>query len=170
MLQINEAKGPKEQRNLFSREVQSKIDNIREKDRNKYEMYKLLFFLISILLIVIIGKTSPKCKGPIIKDIISSFDYYNAKKFDLNFEKNYSGTNGYIYQDIIFNPLNFLISSQMKWKNNLFDKLSNKDKDENNLKIYKETKLISSLRIIFYEIILDKDILYYLLIFVIIMR
>jgi hypothetical protein len=50
---------------------------------------------------VIIGKTAPKCKGPIIKDIISSFDYYNAKESDLNAGRNYSGSNGYIYQDII---------------------------------------------------------------------
>ena len=162
MLKINEDKGPKEQRKLFSKEIQPKIGNTQAKNRNKYEIYKLLFFIILMLFFVMKVKISLKYKRPLIKDIIFSFDYYNriksAKILDLNLERNYYGINGYIYQNIIFNPLNILISSQMKWKNNLFDKLSNIDKDDNNLKIYKKTKLISSLRIIFYKMILDKDI------------
>ena len=73
MLQINKDKGPKEQRKLCSREIRRKIGNTQEKDRNKYEIYKLLFFLISIL-IVIITKISLKCKRPIIKDTFFFFD------------------------------------------------------------------------------------------------
>ena len=134
MLQKNEDKGPKEQKSLFSSEAQSKIEHAQEKDRNTYETGKLLFFLIAMLLITMTVKISIKYKGPIIKDNIFSFDYYNgtknAKKLDINFERNYSGTNGYIYRDIFFNPLNFLISSQVKWKNNIFDKFANMDKTE----------------------------------------
>ena len=165
MLQINEEKGSKGEKSLYSNEAQPKIDYTQEKDRNTYETSKLPFFLIAMFLITMTVKISFKSKGPIYKDIIFSFDYYNgtknAKKLDINFERNYSGTNGYIYQDIFFNPLNFLISSQAKWKNNIFDKFANMDKteDNNNLKIYKETKLVSSLGIIFNEMILDKDVL-----------
>ena len=109
MLQINEDKEAKEQKSLFSSEVQSKIDPAQEKDRNTYEIIKLLFFLIAMLFIVMTLKIFLKSKRPIIKDTFLFFGNYNgiknAKKLDLNFERNYYGINGYIYKDIIFNPL-----------------------------------------------------------------
>ena len=115
MLQIDEYKGQKEQKCLFPRDVQPKKCHALEKDINAYKIGKLVFFLIAILLIEMTVKLSLKPKGPTIKDIIISYDYYNRikdpKKLDLNFERNYSETSGYSYQDIIFNPLNFLISS-----------------------------------------------------------
>ena len=60
MSQINEDKGSKEQRKLCSREIQLKIGNTQKNDRNKYEIYKLLFFLILMLIAMIIVKISLK--------------------------------------------------------------------------------------------------------------
>ena len=72
----------------------------------------------------------------------------------------------FLYNNHLFLTSFKIDSSQEIYNHFIFDKLSNinKTEDDINLEIYKKTKLILSFRILFYKIILDKNIIYLLLI------
>ena len=177
MLQLYEDKRPKEQGNLFHCDYQPKTCPFQESGGNTTKIRNLktkdiIFFFDYYV----------RTNGA--KDI---------KKIDINPEINNPGTYRNKYENnalnhllllnhsqigliqyklyFLYNNHLFLISFQIDsskeiYNHFVFDKLSNinKTEDDINLEIYKKTKLILSFRTLFYKIILDKIIIYLLIV------
>ena len=83
-----------------------------------------------------------KFKNPTTKDIPFSFDYYNKnrdiKRYCLNSERN-------------------LVTNRYKYKNIT---LITKTEKDNNFEIYKETKSVNIIRVLFYEALIYEDAIY----------
>ena len=147
MLQIIEYKRTKEHVNiLFLSENLKNIGKIQVKV-GKYEIRVLILFLISILLFSISINIYLKFKNPKNRDIILSFDYYNVTKDIKRYE----------------NSLLYRLSSQEKCNLNILDKFlnMNKFKNDNNLEIYKEKKLVFCLSFVINIIIIIIKVTYY---------
>ena len=81
------------------------------------------------------------------------------------FQAYFQNENNHFLLSCLENNLLYMDSSQEKYKHNILDNLSNIDMLEDiNLKMFKETNLVSSFRILLYKIVLNKVILYILLV------
>ena len=80
MLQMNEEKRPKEQRNLFPSVTQLKKGHAQKNDLNIHKTGIRLLFLSTILLFSLHLNISLKSEYPKTKDILFSLDYHYGIK------------------------------------------------------------------------------------------
>ena len=180
MLQINDNKSPKEQRNLFSTATQLKIALALGKDEHTYIIKIRLISFKAVLLFLIAIDVSLKYEGPKTEDINFSFDSFDEteciKRLNIFFERNYSRAGKHtllfffldssheissksILSSSIENTLYFLSCFENTLQCGEYSLIKSSELD-NNLNINKEKTSISSYRTILYEIVSNKDILY----------
>ena len=178
MSKINDNKSPKEQRNFIPSEIQLKIALALEKDEHTYKIKIRLISFTAVLLFLIAIDVSLKYEGPKTEDIIFSFDSFDEtggiKRLDIFFERNYSRTSKHtllffdtsheissksILSSSIENTLYFLSCFENTLLCEEYSLIKSSEFD-NNLNINKEKTSLSSQRIVLYEIVSNKDILY----------